>query len=201
MKFFGKLSDSEIRTSGWSYDRKADRPQIREALLFEQFGFCAYTEKVLGPTDGPEIEHYDPRLKSTPDDGYTNWYAVCHRVNQIKPKKLDARFLPIIERPHETDLASRIQYVGDKGCFEPLDPDDVEAQNFLRFICVNETELVKERMAHVGRILDGFDAHHRDFAAFSRVLLNDKKLLSFISALETALGVELSETALSARYP
>lgn len=132
MKFFIKQQDSEILLSNLSYDDRSHRTRIRDVLRQEQSGFCAYSEKVLMPTDEAHIDHYDPRLKGSDGDGYENWYLVTAWINEHKPKKLDKRFLPIILKPHEANLNSRIRF--SDGLFEPADPTDVEACNFLRFI-------------------------------------------------------------------
>jgi hypothetical protein len=201
MKFFSKRPESEIPRRGLSYDRRSDRAQIRDLLSAEQEGFCAYSEKVLMPLDSKHIEHYDPRLKSTPRDGYENWYLVLGWMNEHKPKRLDERFLPLIERPHEVDLGSRIRYIA--GFFEPTNPEDIEANNFLEFIGVNRPEVVKERVFHVERITQVLNhVYGGDFDQFSQqVLLLDRGNFHFITALEVELDRPLLPLAREARHP
>lgn len=60
---------------------------------------------------------------------------------------------------------------------------------------------MEERRNHIDRIAEQYEAYGRDFDAFKHLLLKDKKQLSFISALEAELGVELFGLAQEAKYP
>lgn len=186
MRFFDKCSNSRILQEAWVYPK--DRRKIAEALRQEQLGFCAYSEKVLTKTDAADIEHYDPRLKPEPTDGYENWYYVGTQLNRWKPRKVDDRFLPIHERPCLTDLSEKIDY--RDGQFIPLDARDTKTRNFLRFIGANRPELFEERKRHIDRMIYVRETFGSDLAAFLNMLHNDRQKLSFLTALEAELGLE-----------
>jgi len=75
MRYFKKQNTSAIISGNLMYDNVADRTKIRQILIKEQSGFCAYSERYIKHTDSVDIEHFDPRKKSTAEDGYYNWYA------------------------------------------------------------------------------------------------------------------------------
>jgi hypothetical protein len=63
MRYLRKSSDTKVMISEWRYP--GDAVAIREELLCEQRGFCAYSEKHVGAIDETHVEHFDPRLKGT----------------------------------------------------------------------------------------------------------------------------------------
>jgi hypothetical protein len=68
MRYLKKIPESRVLSSGWHYPHDARR--IRDELLREQRRFCAYSERYIMNTDSCDVEHFDPRLKETPDDNY-----------------------------------------------------------------------------------------------------------------------------------
>ena len=60
MKFLAKRTDSAIADA--KYAKGGHNDGLLLALLAEQHGFCAYTEKVANPLDTLAVEHFDPRL-------------------------------------------------------------------------------------------------------------------------------------------
>ncbi|MFN0202367.1 MAG: hypothetical protein ACKVTZ_12650 [Bacteroidia bacterium] len=143
MKFLTKNDNSSILSEGLNYDGKpGDRLKLREKLLAEQKGFCAYSEKYISKIDSHTIEHFNPILKHTSQDSYYNWYVVITWMNEHKFKKLDSRFLPIAS-PYDTTLLSRIIYK-DK-IFQVVDANDIEADNLIKFLGVNQSEVCEER--------------------------------------------------------
>ncbi|HMR86944.1 MAG TPA: HNH endonuclease domain-containing protein [Saprospiraceae bacterium] len=80
-----KSQNSEIQQKGLVYPN--NRTQIANILFAEQKGFCAYTEEYIERTDAEDIEHFNPTLKGTDDDGYENWFLVKHQWNSEKSTK------------------------------------------------------------------------------------------------------------------
>jgi len=177
MRYLKKQTDSPLVTRQLSYDRASDRRQIRELLLEEQHRYCAYSERYIHYTDSCDIEHFDPRLKSTIDDDYWNWYAVLSWMNSHKPKKID---------PCDPTLASRIRF--HSGLFEAVNDSDVEAQNLIKYLRWNHESLVRDRVSHLAnlRFIRGMFANDGEFVEFVR---ENPENLSFISAIEVEFDV------------
>lgn len=179
MRYLGKRNDSAL--AGARYGKKRENARILGALLEEQRGFCAYSERWISAIDGADVEHFDPRLKSTDADGHRNWYAVLHKLNLEKPRKIEP-FLPILDPTSE--LQTRIRYV--HGHFEPIDANDVEARHLIEFLGWNKKELTDERRGHVERVRRMLE---RDFTWAE--LAEDPPSLSFATALEAELGLSI----------
>lgn len=184
MRYLIKKNDSTLVTEGLSYETQSQRLRIKELLISEQFGFCAYSERYIKNTDAVDIEHFDGRIKATSDDSYFNWYAVLRWMNSHKPKKLDERFIPFLS-PSASDLQERIWFQG--GIFV-CHEDDIEAENLIKYLGFNNPKLVADREKHINRIVflktqleEGFEDY----------LTTHKEELSFISALEIKLNLNL----------
>jgi hypothetical protein len=184
MRYLKKQTDSPLVTLRLSYDRASDRRQIRELLLEEQHRYCAYSERYIHHTDSCDIEHFDPRLKSTSDDNYWNWYAVLSWMNSHKPKKIDP-YLPLPD-PYDPSLATRIRF--HSGVFEAVNDSDVEAQNLIKYLRWNHESLVRDRVSHLAnlRFIRGMFANDEEFVEFIR---ENPDNLSFISAIEVEFDV------------
>lgn len=181
MRYLCKSTDSEVLAQGWAYMNPGQRLRIREALIKEQHGYCAYSERYLRPTDAAEIEHFDPRDKNTPQDGYGNWYVVLRWMNLHKPRAIEP-FLPILH-PADAALQKRVSF--RHGQFLPTDEGDVQAANLIRWLGWNRRELVEERENHISR-------HKRLRQHLSpedwRGLLKDPSLREYITAMEAEFG-------------
>lgn len=66
-----------------------DRDEAVQALTTLQKGYCAYSERYLKPLDSVELEHFDPRKKGTPEDGFENWHAVIRWMNAHKSRRIE----------------------------------------------------------------------------------------------------------------
>ncbi|MFT5648240.1 MAG: hypothetical protein ACI976_002938 [Aureispira sp.] len=185
MRYLTKKDDSTILAEELSYDTQSQRLRIKELLISEQFGFCAYSERYIKNTDAIDIEHFDGRIKATSDDSYFNWYAVLHWMNAHKPKKLDERFLPL-PAPYASNLQQRIRYQG--GIFV-CNKDDIEAGNLIKYLGFNNPKLVADRKNHVTRITFLRTQMEEGFEDY---LATHKEELSFITALEIELELNLN---------
>ncbi len=67
-----KYEESLILKNNWQYTEGGkNNHKIGETLLDEQHRICAYTETYLGGRfDSKDIEHFNPTLKNTSQDGY-----------------------------------------------------------------------------------------------------------------------------------
>ena len=178
-----KSEHSEVITNEWLYPKDATR--IRQELLNEQKGFCAYSERYIKKTDAIDVEHFDPRLKHTESDSYWNWYTVLHWMNMRKPRKIEP-FEPIL-KPYSADLQQRIRY--RDGQFLASNSNDQEAENLIKYLIWNSPELTEERQKHIRRIKDVQKFCGEDQEAFFNHLLNDPDNLSFFSTLSVELDL------------
>ena len=185
MRYLKKKPDSTIVSRGWRYPQ--DARQIRDELLREQRGFCAYSERFVHAIDSCDVEHFDPRLKTTDRDGYWNWYAVLHWVNSHKPRKIDP-YLPMLP-PHDPDVSRRIRY--EDGQFVAED-GDAPAENLIKYLGWNRPELAEDRSRHVRRIRELRSLFGEDADGFRDFLRLHRENLSFATALEVELGRDLS---------
>lgn len=190
MKQIVKSTNSTIVRNQLQY-RKGNTTQnavIRDLLIEEQQGFCAYTEARISVTDSIDIEHFDEKLKYRPDDNYFNWYAVSHRWNN-KFKK-DHK-VPVV-LPHDDDLEQRIWYDESTGHYL-CDQDDLAANNLIEIVGLNQCGLPQERMGHVQLIKDLLkESMLDDFHEWLLFPETKKQLIKFRRAMETALVINLS---------
>jgi len=189
MRYLSKNSQSVIITNNWKYTNSGHRPKIRQVLIQEQQGYCAYSEKYISPTHASEIEHFDDRKKKTADDNYWNWYAVLRKMNQIKMGKKIENYMPILD-PHNPQVNQRIYYKA--GQFQTVQPGDIEAQNLIDFLGLNNPTLADERQRFIDRKKDEKKRFFsNDTQGFIDYLKDDPDDLSFITALEIELGIKL----------
>jgi hypothetical protein len=189
MKYLGKTSDSKIIQEDLKYSVPSQRGKIRQYLLEEQKGFCAYTERHVRENDSCHIEHFDDRRKGTLADSYDNWYAVLPWSNERKPK-ID-KCLPVLA-PGSAAVAARIRF-DDSGLFVAVNEEDVEAKNLLKLIGINKPEVYRDRAKHVERIRSLTELCGADDALFFRKMAEHRDNLSYASALECVLGISLAE--------
>jgi hypothetical protein len=198
MQFLSKNPDSDILKESLKYKSSSGRSnqKLKQALLKEQQGFCAYSEKYLSPLDSVDVEHFNPALKE--QDDYFNYYAVLHSCNQHKqhlyPKFAESEFFKTLFFQDPEQLHSRIQYFKDEvgGMFDSVDPEDRDAQNLIEYLGWNRPELLSERKKHLERIQTfmqdaGYDSAESQLAFFRQF----RDLLSFITMLEKELSLPL----------
>lgn len=189
MNYLSKLEDSIILVEKWVYSTKNHRKnlRIRNVLLEEQRGYCAYTEDFMTPTHAVDVEHFDDRLKNTANDNYWNYYAVNHRWNSKKRSIVE--FLPIMQ-PYDVTLKDRVFYAD--GEFQVVDEGDIEAKNLISFLSWNDPSLAECRADVVATWKDMRDElFHGDEDKFIAYLRKRPENLRFITVLRVELGIDL----------
>lgn len=197
MKFLTKISQSEILQNNLVYKSgNTKRNQsLRESLLKEQKGFCAYTEEYLiESTLCPEVEHFNPTKKD--NDNYYNYYVVSRFANQRKMKidrkgdyKDDAFFTSLFFHNKENfDL--RIEY--KKGIYKEIHEDDEEAKKFIDYMGFNEEVISKKRSNLIRRLKNTIGNFSKE-EQIEYLGMEEKDILSFPTAIETEFNIDLSE--------
>ncbi len=200
MKFLIKDPKSPILREGMTYkeNKSANNRQLLDALIKEQRGFCAYTDRYIGRSfrDATEVEHLNPALKYK--DNYFNYYAVLRDANRRKTKKerqpefKHASFLENLFFQNYDALFSRIRYVPEDHVYEAMDENDDEAEALIDYLGMNSYTLVKDRTDHVERIVDTCRDCDWSSDAILTHFINRPAELSFITALELRLSIDLS---------
>lgn len=183
VRYLKKTEDSQILAEGLTYRKSGGNVALRNRLLEEQGGYCAYSERYIDPIDACAVEHFDPRKKFTEDDNYWNWYAVLTWINERKPKKIEP-YLPILS-PSDPTLSARIRFRDE--LFEAVNEDEEEAKHLIAFLLWNHPEVVESRTKHIQRMRD-----LQKLLGFTRAelitwLAKEPTRQSYITALEQAL--------------
>ena len=189
MKFLGKAKSSIILIENLTYRKGADNSRLRNLLLEEQKHFCAYTEKYEEDLDSFEVEHFNSAIKY--EDDYYNYYSVLGKANKYKKdeKYPNAPFFKTLFFHDINELNKRIRYI--EGVYEEINKTDSEAKDFIDFIGLNDYSLYQQRNRHIERIKDTLAAYTPDEQV--EYFRKYKTELSFITALEIALQLDLSE--------
>lgn len=188
MKFLAKPESSAVLKKGLTYSKDAAKNrELRNALLEEQFHFCAYSERAIAPTDQCEVEHFDPKIKY--QDNYFNYYTVLSWANKAKLRKMyeGSRFF---QNPEA--IRQRIHY--EDGEFKASDETDHEAEALIEFLGFNEEDLIEHRQYHIGRLKEVFTLTYKgDLDALLNYLSRHRLELSFPTAIEAEFGLDLTD--------
>lgn len=177
------------------YVKQSHRPEIKAVLEKTQLGTCAYSEMVFSDLETPHIEHFDDELKPQPErDNIHNWYLVIPQMNHKKPKISKHR--PIRD-PNTVQMNRDILF--RENIFVPARENDTETQNLINFLGVNDEVVYNARKKHIKVLKTTI----KDFAMtrqeLKEYLMNDRKQLSFATAIEHELEIEV-DPLLKATY-
>lgn len=183
-----KNNDSEIIKSSLNYiqGNSYNNSKISKILYKEQRGFCVYTEEYLGRADARDIEHFNPSLKGTINDSYSNWFLVKHLWNSEKSTKWFEQIL----LPTDESFETRIIY--DNGDYRISDADDIEAINLIKLIKLDDLMLADERKKYINRKrneIAKFGISPGDF--FSILIEDDIKQISYLRAIQEEFGIDI----------
>lgn len=162
--------------------------KISKILFKEQKGFCAYTEEYIGRADAKDIEHFNPNLKGTLNDSYSNWFLVKHQWNKEKSTKWFQSIL------HPTDLNFENRIVYDKGDYRVSNANDNEAINLISLLKLDDIILADERKKYIRRKadeLDKFGVSPKDF--FQILIEADIKQISYLRAIQEEFDLNIWE--------
>lgn len=183
-----KNPDSEIITDNLKYVSGRNNKKLREILLKEQKNFCAYTDEYISRTDQGDIEHFNPTLKGTPQDGYHNWFIVKSQWNKNKSYKWD-KFQPILH-PTADDFEERIIYI--KGNYFAQSDADIEAKNLINLLQLDNLVLADNRKKYIKRKRDDMIAYNQGAIEFFTTLINCSTCeISYLRAIKEEFGIDI----------
>ncbi|NBL63599.1 hypothetical protein GV828_00105 [Flavobacterium sp. NST-5] len=185
-----KNRDSEIIKDGLNYieGNSNNNLKISKILYKEQKGFCVYTEEYLSRADARDIEHFNPNLKGTAQDGYNNWYLVKHQWNKEKASKWE-NFQPVLEPTNDT-FNERIVY--DGGDYRVSDSNDIEATNLIKLLKLDDIILADERKKYIQRKAKEISMYGDLPENFFKILIDDDiKQISYLRAIQQEFGVDI----------
>ncbi len=192
MKFLTKSVDSEIYKDDWVYQSGSDNSILKFKLLSEQKNFCAYTETYIQPgRDSIDVEHFNPSKKDS--DNYFNYYATLRSANERKIAKYriykGSAFFQTLWFQYIVQFTNRIVYTDFT--YEPTDPNDQDAKNFIDYLGFNDDYLYGERIRHISRLIETLSSFSDKEKKF--YFRKHKGDLSYITAIEAAFEIDLSE--------
>jgi HNH endonuclease len=183
-----KLKESLIVIENLKYPNSSKK--IRDILLQEQSGFCAYTEEYLGRADAADIDHFNPTLKNKPDDNYNNWFLVKHQWNNEKSNK----WLPdqAVLHPTAIDFETRIIY--SSGDYIAARIVDSEAENLIKLLKLDDPGLADQRKRYIKRKKDELEISamtKEDF--FKELATAEPRQVLYPRAIREEFGVDIYE--------
>lgn len=181
-----KKEDSKILKEGLVYKVNGDNKKLARYLLEEQKNICAYTEIHLGRAEVNEIDHFNPTLKGTKEDGYNNYFLISGQWNREKSNKWED-FQPIMH-PTDKKLEERIVYFD--GDYLVKDIKDKEAKNLYNLLNIGDPDLAKERKDYIKRKkeeLGNFKQTPNDF--FRLLFSTEPNGVKFIRAIQEEFNI------------
>jgi hypothetical protein len=185
-----KNDDSEVRKSNLGYieGNSNNNLKISKILYKEQKGFCVYTEEYLGRADARDIEHFDPTLKGTKKDSYSNWFLVKHQWNKEKSSKWED-YQPVLH-PTANDFDERVVY--DDGDYRVSDLNDNEAVNLINLLKLDDIILADERKKYIQRKTKELALYGESPEVFFKVLIDeDVKQISYLRAIDKEFNINI----------
>jgi hypothetical protein len=166
----------------------ANNKKIADILQDEQNKFCAYTDEYISRTGSGDIEHFNPTLKGTAQDGYHNWFLVKHQWNLEKSYKWEM-YQPSLH-PTAEDFEERIVYI-DGDYIVKSDEDD-EAKNTLQLLKLDDPALADERKRYIKRKRKEIEISGEETFAYFTTLISDNICqVSYLRAIKEEFGVDL----------
>jgi hypothetical protein len=191
MKFLAKNKVSEIYSENITYVSGSDNSELRLKLLNEQMNFCAYTEKYISGIDSAEVEHFDPSKKN--NDDYFNYYTTLRFANERKMGKykehIGSDFFNSLFFQNSADFNKRIKY--NDFVYEVVDEGDEDAKKLIDYLGFNDDYLFSVRIKHIQRLRETIGTFNPEEKL--EYFRKNKEDLSFITAIEKELNIDLSE--------
>lgn len=185
-----KNDNSEIITQNLKYKEgnSVNNQNISKILFKEQKGFCAYTEEYIGRADAKDIEHFNPHLKGSNSDEYSNWFLVKHQWNSEKSSKWD-KYQPIL---YPTDENFNAKIIYDNGDYRVANSDDVQSTNLVELIKLDDMILADQRKKYIKRKKDEIEKFGQSANDFFEILIQaDIKQISYLRAIQEEFKIDI----------
>jgi len=191
-------NNSKIITDALQYNcrRGANNSVLGNTLLKEQKNFCAYSEEFIDPiSDANDIEHFNPNLKCSDFDLYSNWFKVKNKVNfrkrlkELEFKKKNISFDDILQ-PCENDFEEKLVYIVGEYRFE--ESSDIKVKNLIDLLELNIPEKIEQRRNFIIRKrkeIDSFGVSPEDF--FSILIEEDIKQVSYLRVIQEEFKIDI----------
>ncbi len=194
MRRIAKLRDSEILIRNLSYKRQNDKIPIREILMKEQKSLCAYTEAQMGyATYSKDIEHFNPTIKNTNDDGYENWYLVSTVWNKKKgTKNANSRWSEYKSElsPSSPDIECRLKYDIESGAIIQANVEDKDASSIIKYLLLDHPDLSRDRLAYLKMLKGLYEDYNSDIEKLKSHLRKNPLQISYASAVKAVFGFD-----------
>jgi hypothetical protein len=181
-----KNPQSKILKENYQYPKH--KKQILAELLVEQGEFCAYCEDRISSAMAVDVEHFNPYLKGTAQDGYENWFAVSHQINMHKgTKNAKSRWDAHQPLANLTDATLNNRILYDSGFYYAEGSQDVEIKNLLNYLLINSLNLPNERDNYIKKLKALFD-NVQELEDYLREFPSD---IRFPRAIEHEFGIKV----------
>ncbi len=194
------LNNSEVVLKKLKYNCKkgANNSELGRILLKEQKGICAYSEEHLDPiSDSNDIEHFNPDLKCTNHDSYSNWFKVKTKINfrkRLKEQELRKNNISFenILHPSDDNFEDKLIYEIGKYRFKISNEENVN--NLIDFLELNLPEKIEKRRDYITRKrkeIEIFGLNNYDF--FEMLLKDDFRQVYFLRAIQEEFQINIWE--------
>lgn len=192
MRKVEKWPNSKVLIENLQYipGNSANNRNIAGILEAEQKKFCAYTDEYLSRSSSGDIEHFDPTVKGTAEDGYYNWFLVKHQWNLEKSYKWE-QYQPTLH-PTAEDFEERIIYI--EGDYVAKSDNDIEAKNTIKLLKLDDPALADERKRYIKRKHREIRDSGEDPLTYFTTLISDNICqVSYLRAIKEEFGVDIWE--------
>ncbi|SFN74766.1 HNH endonuclease [Chitinophaga sp. YR627] len=190
MRKANKTEDSGILADDLKYipNNSTHNKKLKDYLLQEQKSYCAYTDEYIGRADASDIDHFNPNLKNTEGDSYTNWFLIKNQWNKEKGNKWE-KFQPVLH-PTSEDFEERIAY--HQGDYFAKNGNDIEASNLVSLLKLDDLLLAEKRKKYINRKRSDMEAYGEAADVFFANLINDDNCqVSYVRAIKEEFGVDV----------
>lgn len=191
-------NNSKIITDALQYNcrKGANNSVLGNILLKEQKNFCAYSEEFIDPiSDANDIEHFNPDLKCSDQDSYSNWFKVKNKVNfrkrqkELEFKRNNISFNDILQ-PCENDFEEKLKYIIGEYRFE--ESSDIKVKNLIDFLELNIPEKIEQRRDFIVRKRKEIEKWGDDIEEFFKMLIEDDiRQIKYLRAIQEEFGIDI----------
>lgn len=182
-----KFENSEAKNL--EYVENGNNSVLREILLKEQKGFCAYTETYLGRTDQKDIDHFNPSKENPDRNNYENLFLCKALWNKEKSNKW-LNFQPVLS-PLTNNFEDRIVYNFELKLFEAKNETDEEAKNAVKLLKLDDYDLSIERRKHIELLTELSKYYESPTIFFNKIIKDSPTELKFIRSLELEFNINI----------